>query len=144
MPRIVRRVVNSRLKYQELTHDILGAAFEVHNYLGFGFLEKVYQEALFHELCERGLKAESEMELFVSFKGKQIGRYIADLVVENVVILELKAVKQISPIHEAQLVNYLKATGIEVGLLINFGPSVEYKRKILDQPFSNESRPSQS
>ncbi len=119
-------------KLKDLTGTIIGAAYTVHNDLGFGFLEKVYQNALFIELTNLGLKVEKERPIKVKYKDQIVGDFIADIVVEDKVILELKAVKQLSEIHEAQLVNYLKATGIEIGLLINFGPSVEVKRKILD------------
>ncbi len=120
------------MKYQELTHEIIDAVYTVHNTLGFGFLEKVYQNALIIELSKRGIKAESEKPIKVLYAGHVVGDYVADVVVDDKVILELKAVKELNDIHEVQLVNYLKATGIEVGLLINFGPSVQIKRKVFD------------
>jgi GxxExxY protein len=119
------------MKYQELTHEIIDAVYTVHNTLGYGFLEKVYQNALMIELAKRGIKAESEKPIKVFYNGQAVGDYVADVVVGDKVILELKAVKELNDIHEVQLVNYLKVTGIEVGLLINFGPSVEIKRKVL-------------
>jgi GxxExxY protein len=100
--------------------------------LGFGFLEKVYQNALILELNKIGLQVENEKAIRVYYEGQIVGDYSADTIVEGKVILELKAVKDLAEIHEVQLVNYLKATGIEVGLLINFGPSVQVKRKIFD------------
>lgn len=100
---------------------------------GFGFLESVYQNALLIELRKSGIQAEKEKPIKVHYDKQIVGDYIADITVEDKVILELKAVKEIHPKHEAQLVNYLRATGIEVGLLINFGQSVEVKRKILDK-----------
>lgn len=121
------------MKYKELTSDIINAAYTIHNILGFGFLEKVYQNALLIELRKREIKVESEKPIKVLYNGQVVGDYIADIVVENKVILELKAVKALQEIHEVQLVNYLKATGIEVGLLINFGPSVDVKRKVFDR-----------
>lgn len=118
------------MKYKELTSQIISAAYQVHNVLGYGFLEKVYQNALAIELEKRDLKAEKEKPIQISYDGHIVGDYIADIVVEDKVILELKAVKEFAEIHEVQLVNYLKATGLEVGLLINFGDSVQVKRKI--------------
>lgn len=118
------------MKHKELTSQIISAAYQVHNVLGYGFLEKVYQNALAIELEKRWLKAEKEKPIQISYDGHIVGDYIADIVVEDKVILELKAVKEFAEIHEVQLVNYLKATGLEVGLLINFGESVQVKRKI--------------
>ena len=120
------------MKYQDLTHQIIEAAYRVHKILGYGFLEKVYQNALMIELAKRGIRAESERPLKIHYESEIVGDYVCDIVVEDKVILELKAVKEINEIHEVQLVNYLKGTGIEVGLLINFGPSVQIKRKVLD------------
>ena len=121
------------MKHSELTSKIIECAYKVHNTLGFGFLEIVYQNALLIELIKAGLKAEKEKAIKIFYEDQLVGDYIADIIVEGKVILELKAVKEIHAAHEAQLVNYLKATGIEVGLLINFGESVEIKRKILDR-----------
>ena len=120
------------MKYQELTENIIKAAYAVHNTLGYGFLEKVYQNALVIELAKRGIKADSEKPIKVFYEGQIVGDYVCDLIVDDKVILELKAVKELNDIHEVQLVNYLKATGVEVGLLINFGPSVKIKRKVFD------------
>ena len=121
------------MKYSDLTEKIINAAYKVHNVLGFGFLEKVYQNALMIELKRMGLKVSSEMPIKVYYRSEIVGEYIADIIVEDKVILELKAVKDLAEIHEVQLVNYLKATGIEVGLLINFGHSVQVKRKVFDK-----------
>ena len=120
------------MKYQGLTRQIIDAAYRVHKVLGYGFLEKVYQNALMIELRKTGLQAECERPLKILYESEVVGDYICDIVVEDKVILELKAVKEFNDIHEVQLVNYLKGTGIEVGLLINFGPSVQVKRKVLD------------
>ena len=110
------------LLYQELTNRILKACYTVHNELGCGFLEKVYQEALEVQLSEMGIPFEREKHLPVTYHGKVLKcDYIADFVVDNKVIIELKAVTEMSPIFEAQTINYLRATGIKVGLLINFG-----------------------
>jgi len=103
----------------------------VHNTLGFGFLETVYQNSLIIELTKSGLNVEKEKPIKVLYENQIVGDYIADIIVEEKVILELKAVKELHATHEVQLVNYLKATGI--GLLVNFGESVEIKRKILDK-----------
>ncbi len=119
------------MQYKELTHQIIDAAYRVHKVLGYGFLEKVYQNALIIELKRRGFRAEAEMPLKILYESEIVGDYVCDIVVEDKVILELKAVKAIAEVHEVQLVNYLKGTGIEVGLLINFGPSVQVKRKVL-------------
>jgi GxxExxY protein len=122
------------LKYQELTGQVIQCAFKVHKILGFGFLENIYQNALLIELEKNGLKAVKEAPIQVSYDGRVIGEYIADVLVEDRIILELKSVKEFHPAHEAQLVNYLKATGLEIGLLINFGERVEIKRKVLTPP----------
>ena len=120
---------NEKLKmlHEELTGQILQACFEVINELGAGFVESVYQKALFVALSQKGLQAETEFQLKVKFRGVVVGDFFADILVENKVILELKAVKTLLPEHQAQIINYLKATGVEVGLLINFGnPKLEY------------------
>ena len=112
-----------------LTETIISACFEVINELGAGFLESVYGKALLIVLKERGLRAESQVALKVYFRGQIVGDFFADIVVEDKVILELKAVKALAPEHSAQILNYLKATGKEVGLLVNFGnPRLEIRR----------------
>jgi GxxExxY protein len=126
--------LNRNLKYVEFTDQIINCAFEVHRVLGSGFLEKVYKNALFEEIRSRGIKTESERSITVKYKGIIIGDYFADLVIEDVIIVELKALDKLNDIYELQLKNYLKATGIEVGLLINFGKSVEVKRKYVQNP----------
>lgn len=119
------------MELEEITYKINGAVFEVNRELGPGFLEKVYENALLIELKERGLKAESQAPITVSYKGRRVGEYYADIVVENQVLLELKAVETLSKVHEAQLLNYLKATGYKIGLLINFThPQAVIKRYI--------------
>ena len=119
-------------KHSELTGLIIKAAQDVHNTLGYGFLEKVYHNALLIELPKCGLLVESEKQITVEYDGQPVGEYFVDILVENKVILEIKAVKQINPDYEVQLVNYLKATKIDVGLLLNFGPSLQVKRKIFE------------
>jgi len=116
----------------ELTYLINGAIFEVNRELGAGFLEKVYENALLIELRKRGLTAENQVPIKVKYKGAEVGEYYADIVVENQVILEIKAIESLQKIHEAQLLNYLKATGYKIGLLVNFKhPKAEVKRFVL-------------
>jgi len=121
------------MKYQEITSKIIKCAYTVHKNLGFGFLENVYQNALMIEVANADLYAEKEKKIQVLYNGQVVGDYVADIVVEKKIICELKSTKEINPAHEAQLVNYLKATGLEVGLLINFGEQVRVKRKIFDK-----------
>ncbi|MBA4063202.1 MAG: GxxExxY protein [Isosphaera sp.] len=108
---------------RDITERIIGAAFEVHNHLGYGFLEKVYQRAMKVELEARGLVAETEAEIRVTYKGFEVGYYKADILVNGRVLVELKVAPDYCPADEPQLLNELKATGIRVGLLINFGRS---------------------
>jgi len=123
-----------------ITYAINGAAFEVDRVLGSGFLEKVYENALLIELKERGLNAESRIPVKVFYKKKVTGEYIIDMLVERKVIVELKTVEKFDNVHEAQLLNYLKASGIQVGLLINFKhPKVEIKRMVLDLPEGHDT-----
>lgn len=120
------------LIHRDITAQIIGAAFEVHRVLGYGFLEKVYQRAIQVELELRGLKAEIESKIKVYYKDVVVGDYSADLVVSDAVIVELKVAAQYNPADEAQLINELKATRSRVGLLINFGrEKVEFKRLVL-------------
>ena len=115
-----------------LTEGIIGCAFKVSNILGSGFLEKVYENALMIELGKAGYKAEQQKPVTVSYEGQVVGHYAADILVEGAILLELKAAKAIDPIHEAQLLNYLKAAGIRVGLILNFGtPKLGIKRMVL-------------
>ncbi|MBK8616434.1 MAG: GxxExxY protein, partial [Anaerolineales bacterium] len=107
-------------KHSELTEQIIGAFYAVYSALGYGFLENVYAKALVIELRNRGMDAKKEFPIKVYYAGEQIGEYYADLVVNDLVILEIKAVKSLIDEHEAQLLNYLKATSYEVGLLLNF------------------------
>ncbi len=119
-----------------ITEAIIGAAFEVHNHLGYGFLERVYQRAVQAELLKRGHFAEIERRINVRYKDVLVGEYSADLVVDNVVIVEVKVAPQYVPADEAQLINELKATGFEVGILVNFGRSrVQHKRIVCQSAF---------
>jgi len=123
-----------------ISEKIIKAFFEVYNHFGYGFLEKVYEKALILELGNLGLKADSLFPIQISYRGIEIGEYFADILVEDKIILELKAVKKLGDIEEAQLLNYLSATKYEVGLLLNFGPKAEFRRKILtnDHKMKNE------
>ena len=117
------------LLHENITSAILACAFEVINELGTGFLESVYEKSMIIALTQKGFLVQSQQPIAVMFRDCNVGDFYADLLVEEKVIVELKAVKGIVPEHQAQLINYLNATGIEVGLLINFGtPKLEYKR----------------
>jgi GxxExxY protein len=119
----------------DITYIINGAVFEVNKVLGHGFLEKVYENALLIEMKQRGLDVQSQTPITVRYKGEVVGEYIADLLVEGKVIVELKAVDEIDKIHEAQLMHYLKATNIPIGLLVNFKhPKAEIKRILFTVP----------
>ncbi len=119
--------------YKDLTEKTIKAAMSVYNELGFGFLEKVYENALMVELDILGLKAIQQHSLKVYYKENLVGDYIADVIVEDKVILELKSIESLNKIHEVQLVNYLKATNLEVGLLLNFvKEKLDFKRKVLN------------
>ncbi len=115
--------------HEELTAKIIEACFEVSNELGTGFLESVYQNALELAIRQKGLKVQAQVPLTVGFRGEEVGQFFADILVEDKVIVELKAVSTLVPEHQSQVINYLKGTGKEIGLLINFGrPKIEYKR----------------
>jgi GxxExxY protein len=117
-------------KHADITEKVIGGFFKVYGTLGYGFLEKVYENALAFELRKQGLHVETQKPIEVYYNGQLVGEYFADLVVNNAVIVELKAAQKLSKNHEAQLLNYLKATPIEVGLLLNFGPEPKFKRKV--------------
>ena len=120
---------DATLLHEKLTGSIIGCAFEVINELGSGFLESVYEKAMMIALSEAGLSVQSQKPIKVLFRGKPVGDFYADLLVEKKVVVELKSVKALVPEHEAQTINYLNATGIQVGLLINFGrPKLEFRR----------------
>lgn len=119
-------------KPADITGKIIGAFFKVYNTLGYGFNEKVYENALAIELRKAGLKVVKQQEIVVYYDGENVGDYRMDIVVNDVVIVELKAVRELAEEHEAQLLNYLKATTIAVGLLLHFGVKAEHKRKVYD------------
>jgi GxxExxY protein len=122
------------LLHKDITDKIIKSFFKVYNELGFGFLEKVYRNALYLELVGLGFYCEKQKQIKVFYNGQIVGEYFSDINVNNLVIIELKAAESLVAEHELQLVNYLKATEIEVGLLLNFGRKPEFKRKI----FTNE------
>lgn len=124
------------MEHEELTGQIIQIYFKVYNELGYGFIESVYHKAMILELAKAGLTVETERPIAVHYDGQVVGAFSADLVVEGKVMLELKAKESLHPAHEAQLTNYLRATDIEVGLLLNFGKKPEFKRKY----FSNSNK----
>jgi GxxExxY protein len=118
------------LKHRLLTNLILKTYFKVYNELGYGFLERVYQNAMFFALQKVGLRVEAQRRIKVYYQGQEVGEYYADLIVNDLVILELKATNTLLSEHECQLINYLKATEVEIGLLLNFGKEPEFRRKV--------------
>jgi len=123
------------MEYKELTEKIIGCAYRVYNRMGFGFLESVYEKCMLIELHKAGLDTEPQKPIRVQYDGEVVGDFIADILVNDTIILELKSVRKLIEAHEVQLVNYLVATGKPVGLLINFGETrVEVKRKVKDLP----------
>jgi GxxExxY protein len=124
------------MEKEELSKIIIGCAYKVYNQMGFGFLESVYEKCLLIELNNAHLTAESQKAISVHYKGQVVGNFIADIIVNDTIILELKSVKTIAKAHEVQLVNYLVATGMPVGLILNFGESkVEIRRKLRKLPY---------
>jgi len=120
------------LKHPTITDKIIGVFYDVYNELGYGFLESTYAEAMVIALDQSGLRAIREVPVPVWFRGKKVGQYFTDMVVENAVLLELKAARNLESAHEAQLLHYLRATGIEVGLLLNFGLKPQFRRLLFD------------
>lgn len=121
-----------KVLYKDLSYRIVGCAMQVHNDLGFGFLEKVYENSLMVLFEENGISAAQQVPILVPYHGRIVGEYVADIVVENSIILELKALDRISLIHKAQTLNYLQATSFRLALLINFGKHrMEYERLVL-------------
>ena len=119
------------MEYKDVTETVIGCAYRVYNKMGFGFLESVYEKCLLIELRKEGLDTESQKPITVYYENEIVGEFIADIIVNNTIILELKSVRRIIKAHEVQLVNYLVATGKPVGLILNFGErKVEIKRKI--------------
>jgi len=121
----------AKYKHEELTKEIINAAYAVHNTLGYGFLERVYHNALILELEYRQIAVERQKKLVVCYRNESVGEFVPDIIVDGKVIVEVKSAENPVPAFEAQLLNYLKATNLEVGLLINFGRSVQVKRMVL-------------
>lgn len=118
--------------YKELSYKIIGLAMEVHRELGYGFLEKVYENALMILLEENNIKVEQQKQIIIKFHGKEIGNYVSDLLVEEKIIIELKVATKIKNFHKAQVANYLKATGKKLGIIINFGTEkLEFERVVM-------------
>ena len=124
--------VKPQYKHSDVTDRIIGVFYDVYNVLGYGFLEKVYERAMVMRLEKAGLAVRAQEQIDVYFDGELIGHYTADLVVNDVVLVELKAADRLAPEHEAQLLNYLRATDIEVGLLLNFGNEPKVVRRVFD------------
>ena len=128
----------NKYKHSDLTEKIIKAFFKVYNKLGYGFLEKVYENAMVLELTAMDLFVEKQKQVDVFYYENRVGYYFADLVIENKVIVELKAAESLCEEHELQLINYLKATEIEVGLLLNFGKTPQFKRKVFSDKYRNK------
>ena len=126
--------------HQELTKSIIGIYYNVYNELGFGFLEKVYHKSLLIELKRNGYKIDSEKKVNVYYKNEIVGEYIPDIIINDSVIVELKCVEYLSDVHENQLLNYLKATDCEVGLILNFGKDPQFIRKIFTNDLKKKKR----
>lgn len=121
--------MENKIIYPELSYQVMGAVFEVHNALGPGFLESLYEEALAYEFELRGIPCEKQREIVVRYKGREVGKHRLDFVVDGKIILELKAVSELTDVFRKQTTSYLKATGLKLGILINFStPSVDYER----------------
>ena len=130
------RCTSITLLQEDLTRRIIGAFFEVYKRLGGGFAEAVYEEALARELEEAGLAVERQAQILVHYRGGPVGRFRSDIVVNEVVLIEIKAREELHSVHRAQMLNYLRATSLEIGLLFNFGPKPEFKRLV----FSNSRK----
>ncbi len=132
LPKYAGKLKTFEGKHSELSEKIIAVFFAVHNELGYGFSEKVYQKAYGIALHEKGIKVDEQVPIKVYFHGQLVGEFFADMVVNDLILLELKSASAIIEEYEAQLLNYLKATEIEVGYVLNFGKSASFKRKILD------------
>jgi len=132
--------MNDNFKYSDKTDKIIKAFYNVYNMLGYGFLEKVYEHAMMIELAKHGLTCQNQYPIKVFYDNKSVGEYFADIIVDDIIILELKAAENLCEEHECQLVNYLKATEIEVGMLLNFGKTPQFKRKVLTHEYKNHKK----
>ena len=133
--------MNANYQHSDITQLILSAFYRVYNALGYGFLEKVYENAMRLEINKVGLSCIAQQPIEVYYDQEKVGLYYADLIVDGCVIVELKAATGLAPEHEAQLTNYLKATNLEVGLLLNFGREPQHKRKVFANDRKNHNRP---
>ncbi len=129
-------ITADNFKHSDLTEKVISAFYKVYNVLGYGFLEKVYERALAHEIKKLDLKVSAQQPLEVFYDNEKIGLYFVDLLVEDVLVIELQAAENLAPENEAQLINYLKASKLEVGLLLNFGKKPQFKRKV----FTNDRK----
>ena len=136
--------MDDNYKHSDITALIIKAFYSVYNNLGYGFLEKVYENAFLIELKKLGLDCLTQFSVEVFYDSTEVGFYIADIIVNNCVIIEIKAAERICEEHEAQLTNYLRATNIEVGLLLNFGKKAEFKRKVFSSKYKNPKISSRS
>ncbi len=134
----INMISTDNYKHSEITEKIISAFYKVYNTLGYGFLEKVYENAMFIELVAQGMRVEKQKRIKVFYENKEVGEYFADLAINEFVIVELKAAESLCEEHEFQLINYLKATEIEVGLLLNFGKKPEVKRKVFSNKINQE------
>jgi len=132
--------MQSNYLHSDLSNTILKAFYNVYNCLGYVFLEKVYENAMIIELRKLGLSCDPQIPVKVYYDNLKVGNYFADIIVEDTIILELKASESICEEHEFQLINYLKATNIEVGLLLNFGKKPEHRRKVLTNDYKNHNK----
>ena len=130
------------MKYEELTDKVINVFYKVYNTLGYGFLEKIYEKAMIIEFEKMGLDYVNQSPVKVYYEGEVLGNYVADFIVENKVIVELKAIRQLAKTDENQLLNYLTATDLEVGLLLNYGEKPEIKRKVFDKELKSYKNPS--
>ncbi|HZE82439.1 MAG TPA: GxxExxY protein [Candidatus Polarisedimenticolia bacterium] len=124
--------IDSKYKHSELTDLIIAVFYEVYNELGFGFLESVYRKSLCLALLQKGVSVEQEVPVAVFFRGQNVGDFRADLVVNRTILLELKTAEQIIAAHASQVLNYLRSTALELGLILNFGPKPQVRRLLLD------------
>ena len=122
--------MGAKILYKDLSDKVIKCFYNVYDELGGGFLESVYEKSLMIELEDMGIAVENQKSIDVYYKKKLVGDFRADIVVEEKILIEIKAVSRLLPLHEAQLLNYLKATGIRIGLLVNFGERLEFRRKI--------------
>lgn len=130
-------MISDNYKYSDITEVIIKAFFNVYNKLGYGFLEKVYENSMMIELKKFGLNCEKQKQINVFYDGQNVGEYFTDILVNDCIIIELKAAESLCEEHECQLVNYLKASSVEVGMLLNFGKKPQFKRKVFTSEYKN-------